>query len=277
MLSPDVVAIADSLVARLDELCPGLVSGFVVRGAAGGGEFYCGDSFDFTGVCASSPDADQMVSLVRAHSEFRDGVGVPAGVELSGLYTTAAMLGESAVHCGPVPAFVDGAFDEASTVLVSAWVWAQHSSNAIATRGDLPQVGLSDGELETYCGGQLRGYWRKRSTSMAQLGMDRVGVSDGSVAWLVLGAAAVRVALDSGFVLPPSAAGRHVMEHWDAKWHPIVVDALRVREGRAGASIATGLASSVIDSAEFQALSDARVRGQLVYDFVNFCCSIDDR
>lgn len=275
MLSSDVADISTSILARLDQLCPGLVTGFVVRGAAGGGEYCCGDHFEFTGLCARHPVGDDVVGLVQAHSEFRDGEGVPPRVELSGFYVQPQVLAKSSALSGPLPTFVDGAFDDRSAVKVSPWVWAQHKSAAVAVRGELPEIGLDGGELSDFCRSQLGGFWRQRLAGVAQLGVDRVGVSDGSVAWMVLGAAAVRVALDSGVVLPPSAAGRHILDRWDTAWHPVVVAALVAREGKTGVSLADVAAAQVLGSEEFLALSEPAIRGQAVVDFVELCCSID--
>lgn len=274
MGSVNVRDIAEVFCTRVDELSPGLLNDVILRGAAGSGEFYCGDELEFTATCDTVPTGDTLVALLQAHSEFRDGLlGFP-GVELSAVYVTPALLARPATQCQPVPTFTEGAFNDQSSALTSVWTWAQLLSDVVTVRGTVPDVDVRAADLEDYCVSRLTGFWRKRLAGVEQLGLDRVGVSDGSVAWMVLGAAAVRGALDSGVVRAPSAAGLAVVESWDSRWWPIVVDALKSREGSEGVSCVRPEVAGVLGSAEVERFQDPHVRGAAVRDFVAFCCAV---
>lgn len=275
MSSVNVRDIAEVFCARVDELSPGLLTNVLLRGAAGSGEFYCGDELEFTATSDTIPTGDGLVALLQAHSEFRDGLLGFAGVELSAVYVTPALLARPATQCPPVPTFTEGAFDDQSSALTSVWSWAQLLSDVVTVRGTVPDVDVRPADLKDYCVTRLTGYWRKRLAGVEQLGLDRVGISDGSVAWMVLGAAAVRVALDSGVVRAPSAAGLAVVDSWDSRWWPILVDALKAREGAEGLACVRPEVAGVLGSPEVEQLQDPCVRGAAVRDFVEFCCAVD--
>lgn len=225
-LPPEVGQVCTTWLERVDDLAPGLVTGLHVRGGLGFGEYVAGASdVDMVAVLAHRPSGGEVDALEQAHADL--AAEHPDWPPLDGFHATAADLAGDPDDCPDLPCALHGWFEPADRYDVTPVGWHELARHSIAVRGELPPVWIDDARLAAFTRDTLRGEWAGIAASLAKFPAEAAAEE---ATWHVLAAARMHHLLVTGQMTSKSAAGRWGLGHYDARWHPVLREALRIRE-----------------------------------------------
>ncbi|MFC5730243.1 MULTISPECIES: aminoglycoside adenylyltransferase domain-containing protein [Nocardioides] len=234
--------------ARFLELAPpGLVTGLYLRGGIGFGEWVRGQSdVDFVATLDRRPGDADVDALKEAHERLASYSSVP----FDGLHVLASDLAADPRECPDVPTVLHGYFAEGTLDAMVAW--HELALNGVTVSGPpLSEVGVwtSADALRQFTLDNLDTYWRSNAEALAK--MPSEGEREEACCWCVLGVARLHHLLVTGEMTTKSGAGRWGLAHYDERWHRVLREALRIREG--GESEYDDTSARGHDTAEFLA------------------------
>jgi hypothetical protein len=229
----------------LDAVAGGLVTGLHLRGGVGFGEFVPGRSdIDFAAVLSRRPTGPDLDVLRAAHDLVAERH--PAQ-PFDGLHLLADDLARDPDDCPDVPCVLHGWFEPEARYDVSPVAWHELALHSVPVLGELPVVWTDQGRLLEFTGSNLATYWADQAAALAKFPSEAAG--DLACEWCVLGVARLHHLLVTGEMTTKSAAGRWGLSFYDERWHPVLREALRIREGAPG----EGYADRGSDTAAFTA------------------------
>lgn len=220
-----------------DAAAPGLVVGLYLTGSLGfGGEFHPARSdLDFVAVLERRPDAATAERLAEVLREVGRRYPRPS---YDGFHIARADLLRPPGEFPGGPSVLEGTVAADGRFGVSPVTWHELARHAVPVRGPRlteADVRTDDAALRAYTYANLTEYWADR---VEQLRGARERVLGGDPAkaewvtdWFVLGTARLHHCLATGALTSKDGAGRHALATFDAAWHPIVHEALRLRAG----------------------------------------------
>lgn len=233
-----VRAMCDHFVAvAARELPAGLLTGLYLHGGVAFGEWAPRESdVDFLATLAHRPAADEVGALRGVHEQMR----AYSATRFDGPYVLASDLGRDPRGLPPVPeAMFTGAFEmtsrEDSGRLVA---WHELARAGITVVGpDLATLGVWTDEraLHAYTVANLDTYWRRKAEGLARatpadLPADE-RARDYLVSHCILASVRLHHLLVTGDMTAKSRAGRWALTALDERWHPVLREGLRLREG----------------------------------------------
>ncbi|MFC5665153.1 nucleotidyltransferase domain-containing protein [Kitasatospora misakiensis] len=231
---PLVHEIADAYLALVDAAAPGLVEGLYVVGSTALGDFHPSRSdIDFVAVSAEPLTAAQLAGVERAHARLAVRYPRPA---FDGPYLTWHELAGSPAQAAPGPHVFGGTVRRRVRTGRTPVLWhtlAQHGVTLCGPRAQELMIDTAPGELAAWAVGNLEEYWRpwvRRSSRLAS----RPGLaclSAGGPAWGVLGVSRLHYTLATGRIASKRGAGEYARAVFDDRWHRIVDECLRIRDG----------------------------------------------
>ncbi len=238
---PEVVQRAtDHYLRSVDQLLPGLVTGFYVVGSVALGAYRPRRSdIDFVAVVDRELSGDDLRRLRLQHARSAAYAGVravrdrrsPLTGNPNGVYLRRADLTRPVGGVRALAAHVGGRFlvrPEASDVNPVLWkVWADRG---IALRGAPPSdLGLrvDPAELVQWNLGNLDGYWNRWASADVRAARRRFRLRPRwSTAWGALGAPRLHRTIATGEIIGKEAAGEHALDVLPSRFHPLIGDAL---------------------------------------------------
>lgn len=225
-LPDDVRRVCDAWLALIDAAAPGLVTGLHVRGGIGFGEYVAGTSdVDMVAVLAHRPSDAEVAALEESHAAL--GAEHPAP-PLDGFHVAEADLAGDPDDCPDLPCALHGWFEPADRYDVTPVGWHELVHHSVAVRGELPRVWTDADRLAAFTRDTLQGEWAGIAASLAKFPAEAAAEE---ATWHVLAAARMHHLLTTGGMTSKSAAGRWGLGHYDERWHPVLREALRIREG----------------------------------------------
>jgi hypothetical protein len=223
-LPPPVAGLCDRFLRSAPT---GLVHGLYLRGGIAFGEWVPGQSdVDFVAVLTHPPSGDELAALREVHEAIAEYSPVP----FDGMYVQAEDLAADPRDCPAGPTIVGGFWGEGTLDPVIAWHELDRSG--IVVHGppitDL-DVWTSQDVLREFTADNLNTYWRSNAESLATTPTE--GGDEDACCMFVLGVARLHHLLVTDEMTAKSAAGRWGLEHYPERWHRVLREALRVREG----------------------------------------------
>ena len=212
------------------ELAPvGLVTGLYLRGGTGFGEWIPGQSdVDFVATLSHRPDAADVSALEAAHVEV---AAAHPDLHFDGPHVLVPDLAADPVECPEVPWILARRFTEQAPgdVMVA---WHELAWHGVTVSG--PPIGslgiwTSQERLLEFTRTNLDTYWRDNAEALSA--MPGEGTHEWACCWCVLGVARLHHLLVTGEMTTKSAAGRWGLGFYPARFHRVLREALRVREG----------------------------------------------
>ena len=244
----DVQMVCAAWLDLLDSSAPGLVTGLHIRGGLGFGEYVPGVSdVDMVAVLDHPPSYDEVAALESAHSELAAMHPQPP---LDGFHLTAEDLAKDPDDCPDLPCALHGWFEPADRYDVTPVGWHELAHHSIAVRGELPEVWTDRQRLEDFTRHTLTTEWADIASSLAKFPQESAA---DDATWHVLAAARMHHLLVTGEMTSKSTAGRWGLAHYDARWHPVIREALRLRDATSQASEYVDPAARGADVAAFTA------------------------
>lgn len=230
-LPAEVLTVCTTWLAAIDGRAPGLVTGLHLRGGLCFGEWVPGQSdIDFTAVLAHRPDMGEIAALESAHQLVALRHPRPF---FDGMHVLAADLAAPPADCPDVPCVLEHSFAAAARNDLCPVSWHELADRGIAIRGELPSMWTDDVELETFTRANLDSYWREQAERLTAA-VDEIGDLEWLTAWCVLGVARLDHLLVTGALTTKSGAGRWALRHYPERFHPVLCEALRIRQGGPG-------------------------------------------
>lgn len=220
----------ETWLTEIDAAAPGLVTGLHVRGGLGFGEFVPGQSdVDVVAVLSRRATYADAEALEAAHAALRARHPEPA---FDGMHVAESDLAGDPDDCPDVPCVLHGWFEAAARYDVTPVGWHELAHHSVAVRGERPEVWTDHDRLLAFTRDHLATSWREQAEGLAKFPAEAAG--DLACTWCVLGVARLHHLLVTGEMTTKSAAGRWGLTHYDQRWHPVLREALRLREGGPG-------------------------------------------
>ena len=227
-------------LAWADRLLPGRIVGFYVVGSTALGAFEDGRS-DIDFIAAVDGDlTDAEVRRLRAvhllssagsaaRALVRGHVMFPGNCNGTYLRRDDLSLPVSEIH--PLAAHVGANFRRGGGFDVNPVVWKEFADGGVAVRGEPPErlgLDVEAARLRQWNLDNLESYWRRWATALARrAAVPRLHPTPRWItAWGVLGAPRLHCTIATGEVISKESAGEYALEHFDARWHPIIREGL---------------------------------------------------
>ena len=229
MSVPDIAARAcETFLSELDSRAPGLAEGLYLCGSVALDDFHPpGSDVDFVAVLSRRPDAAEMTALAAAHAQVRRR---HPGVRYEGIHLTRDQLAVGP-DCGPVPCAFGKRFLPEGRFALNPITWHELATIGVPIRpaADL-KVPTGVDAIRAYSRANLTAYWQPWSRAARRPSVIALfAASRGGTPWCVLGVSRLHHAIATGTLTSKSGAGRYARDVFDACWHPIVDEALRIR------------------------------------------------
>ncbi len=233
-----VQAVCDHfLTVAARELPDGLLTGLYLHGGVAFGEWAARESdVDFLATLAHRPVVEEVDALRGVHAQMR----AYSTTRFDGPYVLTSDLGRDPRSLPPVPeAMFTGAFEMTAGAGAGRLVtWHELARAGITVVGpDVSTVGVWTDEqaLHAYSVTNLDTYWRRKAEGLARattavLPADE-RARDYLISHCILASVRLHHLLVTGDMTAKSRAGRWALTALDERWHPILREGLRLREG----------------------------------------------
>ena len=217
-----------------DEELPGRIVGFYLIGSITLEDFRPHRSdVDFVAVTARPLDDAALAALARIH----DGVNARHPQRpLDGIYLTRDHLARDPALCPPVPYVHERQFHPSGRFELSPVTWATLARHGLVVRGPAPSdLGVWDdpSTLDRWIRENLETYWRPWLARFGRL-LSREGLASlgpWATEWGALGVTRLHYTLARGAIASKHEAGLYALRRFPARWHPVIIEALRIRRG----------------------------------------------
>ncbi|MGP3990155.1 aminoglycoside adenylyltransferase domain-containing protein [Streptomyces sp. 3N207] len=246
-LPDEVRRTVEMFLATVDELAPGLVTGFYLVGSVALNDFHTGgrgrgrlstaSDIDFVAVTDRRlhRESQEVAALAEAHVRT---VARFARPHLDGAFLTWSDLTAGPDGCPDVPCAQESRFVPAARFGINPVTFCELAWHGIAVRGPQPaeaDVWAEQAALRAFTADNLTSYWRpwwqrKRQPRPLPLA---IGLSGWFPVWAVLGVSRLHYTLATGGMTSKCGAGRYAHKAFDPRWHPIIEESLYLRTGGA--------------------------------------------
>ncbi len=216
----------------LESAPAGLVTGLYLRGGTGFGEWVPGQSdVDFVATLAQRPAANELDALREAHATV---AAAHPDVHFDGPHVLVADLSVDPSSLPDVPTTLAGLFEPENAIHDGVIAWHELAWHGTTVHGpaiaDLA-VWTNRGRLLDFTTENLDTYWRANAEALTA--MPTEGAAEAACCWCVLGVARLHHLLVTGEMTTKSAAGRWGLTYYPRRFHRVLREALRIREGGA--------------------------------------------
>ncbi|MFD7405731.1 hypothetical protein ACFV7R_24315 [Streptomyces sp. NPDC059866] len=216
-------------MTTIDASAPGLVEGLYLCGSLGFGEFFPERSdIDFVAVLADHPGRDVLEALAEAHEVVRREHPRPF---FDGFHAVRSDLAKPLEECPDLPCTQARIFKEAGRFGINPVTWHELTRHGVTVRGPVlteSDVWTDDDALRAFSHGNRATYWSGVHQALVN-SPEEAGDPD-AAEWCVLGVSRLHHLLATGSLTSKSGAGRYALTAFEPRWHPIILEALRVRE-----------------------------------------------
>lgn len=232
---------AGHLTALITRHLPDLLLSLNLVGSAVDGDFRPGRSdLDFVAVLRHTPTDDQLEGIGILHRLY---AGDPTLPVLDGIWITDDDLRAGPDAAAPGPATQSGVFhiEARGNRNPVTWVTLREHGRTVLGELDRSDIWNDRARLIDWTRANVEDYWVRWHEQSAQL-LSRRGLAMlGSAAptWGVLGISRMHATSATGAVLSKSQAAERALEVFDARWHPILNEALRIRRRAPGPALAS--------------------------------------
>ncbi|MDG4782451.1 DUF4111 domain-containing protein [Micromonospora sp. WMMD961] len=219
------------LCLRFLSLVPeGLVTGLYLTGGTGFGEWLEGRSdVDFVATLAHRPSDGEVAHLRQAHEQM----AAFSPIFFDGMHVLVTDLASDPRKLPPVPVVLHREFRIGHLDHLVAWhELARHGVTVTGPQLSTLDIWTDRQILQAYTVDNLDTYWRTVTDQLAASSVDEPEAElDYACCWCVLGVARLHHLIVTGEMTTKSGAGRWGLSYYDQRWHRVLREALRLREG----------------------------------------------
>ncbi|MGE5463089.1 MAG: aminoglycoside adenylyltransferase domain-containing protein [Syntrophothermus sp.] len=220
----------EDYLQQLGQHLPDLIFSFYIVGSISLGEY--NDHFsdiDFITVLHRGLHSSEIRKLQGLHQTLKRKY--PAQ-ELSGSYFQTCDLGRLDGFLEPHPRYHDGRFDPHGPGKVNLVTWWELKHYGIPVVGDGPQSLPFTVDWELLLKSMkvnLNTYWRSWTTRPKRI---LILYSDWGIQWAVTGVLRQFYSFRENTLTTKIKAARYALDHVPERWHPIIQEAINIRENR---------------------------------------------
>jgi len=222
-----VAAVCDTF---LDVVPDGLLTGLYLRGGIGFGEWVPGQSdVDFVATLQHRPDPAEVEALRVAH---RTVALAHPELAFDGPHVLVEDLAGDPAGIPDVPCILMRHFEAEAGVHDGMIAWHELAWHGITVAGrPLGELTIwtDQDRLLSFTRANLDTYWRANAEALAAMPFE--GSPEKACCWCVLGVARLHHLLMTGEMTTKSAAGRWGLTCYPQRFHRVLREALRIREG----------------------------------------------
>lgn len=219
-----------SYVERIDQSLPDLITGFYLHGSLALDAFNLRLSdIDFIAVISRRMTAADLETLTRIHAAIAEKY---PQWQMQGSYLMSGDLGKPEDAIPPFPHYSDGVLHPDSHHGTDDVMWWLLKHRGIVLVGDEPQTLNFTVDWERLIADMrqnMNTYWASYTHDPKRM---LWLLSDYGVQWAVLGVLRQLYTFRENDIISKTGAGTYALEHVPARWHTIIQEAIRIREGR---------------------------------------------
>ncbi|MEV0081905.1 hypothetical protein [Saccharopolyspora sp. NPDC050642] len=238
---------AELFLTAVDELAPGLVTGFYLVGSVALGDFHpsgagrgrlsTASDIDFVAVTDRRVESEsrEMAALAEAHART---VACFPRPHFDGAVLTWTDLATGPDHCPEVPCAQESRFAPAGRSGINPVTFCELAWHGIPVRGPQPtdvDLWADQDALRAFTVDNLRTYWRpwwQRMRQQRPLAVV-VGLTAWFPVWAVLGVSRLHHVIAPGTMTSKTGAGRYAQKAFEPRWQRIIAESLSLRTGGA--------------------------------------------
>lgn len=242
-LPAEVARSVGLFLTAVDELSPGLISGFYLVGSvaledfhprgAGRGRLATASDIDFVAVTDRriEPDSPEMAAVAEAHSRTVRAARRP---NFDGAVVHWGDLAAGPDECPDVPCAQESRFTTSGRFGIDPVTFCELAWHGITVRGPQPgdiELWADRVALRDFTADNVRNYWRpwwERARAAHPLSL-AVGLTPWFPVWAVLGVSRLHHVLATGTMTSKCGAGRYALRSFDPRWQPIIAESLHLR------------------------------------------------
>ncbi len=216
----------------LEERLPGLVEGLYLHGSIALAAYNARSSdVDFVAVVTRRPGKQEVEQLRQVHGIVRQEYPRP---KLAGIYFPREELGRPREEVAPYPCYEGSALNPVGFFELNPVTWWTLAKCGVTVWGPPAQtlpLPADDGGLLRWMIGNLNSFWAgytRRPARIAALW------SNWGIEWTVLGVLRQYYTFRERDITSKTGAGHYALSCLPARWHRLIREALRIREGAGG-------------------------------------------
>jgi predicted nucleotidyltransferase len=244
----EIQALLDEYLSRLERDVPGVVKAFYLVGSMALGGFNPRLSdVDFVAILDHPASEEEFARLRSIHQVVERAL---PRWKLEGIYIQEGNLGCRDEDIRPYINYHDGLLKRRDQHVLSLITWWILKNRGIPVIGQPPQtlpIVIDWDELRSKMHENLNTYWASWTTQPKRM---IVLLSDFGVEWTVLGTLRQIYTLCEHSVTTKVGAGEWGLEKLPERWHKIILEAIRIREGKGNSPYRTRL-SRALEAREF--------------------------
>lgn len=225
----DIQNLLDDFLSEINAQKANLLRGFYLYGSLAYGAYNPQKSdIDFIAILNRPCTEDDLKLLAETHAQIR---GKYPSASLEGSYLQANDLGKLNSDLAPYPYF-DGEFHPAGHYDVNTITWWTLKEQGICIYGEALKpdaISLSWQTVIKDMHANLNIYWQDWASNPEK---QQLLIHDGAIEWAVLGVLRQYYSFREQAITSKKDAGQYALLHLNTDWHPLIKDALLIRDNQ---------------------------------------------
>lgn len=222
-----ITPLLDSYLSAFDQEMPNFLIGWYLHGSIVLGAFDPHRSdIDFIAVVSRRCTTEDIASLKSIHQHLAKQY---PDWQLEGSYLQTTDLGKFADSIEPCPYYHDGVLHPSGHHDINAVTWWILKNKGLTLRGENAQdldFSVNWDSLITQMRQNLNSYWLKWTTDPTRI---LSLLFDDNIQWAVLGVLRQFYTFQEHTITSKSGAGEYALQKLPVEWHPIIQEALNIR------------------------------------------------
>jgi len=231
---PDLVdRIVAEFVEKLQDIKPDFVEGFYLTGSIPMNDFHPNKSdIDFLVFCKHQPDAKTVLQLQNIHKAIQSRYPLP---RLSGSYFTYASIQTSDPETASILSYEKSMHYETFAMApITLSELKTHAITVIGTLANTLTINIKPDKLNDFLFKNINSYWVKWIKQHSSFYNRKIILLmfPRFTEWAVLGVARQLCTLQTGKIVSKSEAGYYCLKHLPDEFHPIITEAIQIRNDK---------------------------------------------
>jgi hypothetical protein len=224
--------IVSEFIDRITGIEPPFVDGVYIIGSLALNDFYSNKSdIDFIILCKALPDKNIAIKLKRIHKHIGKSFPKP---DLSGIYLTLDCLQSKMPEDSTVLIYHEGSlhYGKSEMAPIALSELSSHGLTILGQRSETLPVNITNSQVTRFLYENINSYWQNWIDHHASYFHRRILLLffPRMTEWSVLGVARQFYTLQTGRIVSKTEAGIYCLQHLPERFHPIITEAISIRQ-----------------------------------------------